>query len=333
MIDGTLPPDESNPLDGLANDPSRAGTAATQDFDFDQYQLPITYFGCKRRVVIPVWLRLGVNAPDYREIFAGSGAVFWGRPLNLDNSPRRELLNDDYSELMNAYRTIKYASPDKIADICREPYFETDIVAWNKFLIRNRVLLRSKLQQDPEFFDLELGARWIWLIRGWIGGGAGNQEINVRRKMIRAKIPAWKLGSPELLFARLKDRLKDTQIFNHNYDRALSSKTQNTAFRIIAVFMDPPYPKDFCRESYAIQTSTVAYEAFEKAIELGRDPRFRIAYCGYGRVFGSAFAKEGWEQIPCVNGTGYSNQAANGRGRDNRRDEYIWFSRHCLKVK
>lgn len=205
-------------------------------------------------------------------------------------------------------------------------------MAWDVALIKNRFVLRRSLQTDPKFFDLELGVRWIWQNRGWIGGGAGNPKANVRRKMVKARIASWKLGSAELLFAYLKDRLKDTQIFNHGYMRALSSKTQTTAFGITAVFMDPPYPTNFCSETYAFRSHTVAYEAFETALKLGRDPRFRIAYCGYGRIFGAIFAAEGWEQIPCVNSTGYSNQAANGRGRDNRKDEFIWFSPHCLKV-
>lgn len=334
MIDLTFYPDELDvALDDLADDLCRPELGVARNLDSEQYQLPITYFGSKRRVVIPTWLRLGCNVPNYLEVFAGSGAIFFGRTPNFANMPRREVLSDEYSALVNVYRTLQYGEPGEIARICKAPYFETDIVAWNHDLIRNRFILRSNLQADPKFFEPELGARWIWQNRGWIGGGACDPRTNVRRKMIKARIASWKLGSPELLFEYLQHRLKDTQIFNHSYARAISSATQTTSFKITAIFMDPPYPKNFCSRTYAYQQDTVAYEAFERALVLGRDPKFRIAYCGYGRIFGAIFAKEGWEQMPCINSIGYSNQAANGRGRDNRKDEYIWFSPHCLKVK
>lgn len=334
MIDPTFHPDEfAIALDDLPDTLSRPELGAAQIVDLEQYQLPITYFGSKRRMVIPTWLRFDPNVDDYIEAFSGSGAMFFGREPNINNMYRRELINDTDSGLINMYRTVKYGDPREIAEICDEPYAERDLIAWNIAQIRNRFILQAQLDDDPKFFEPELGARWIWQNRGWIGGGACDPSTNVGRKMIKARIPQWKLGSPELLFAYLKNRLRYTQIFNHDYARAITSKTQRTSFRITAIFMDPPYPKNFCSRTYAYQQDTVAYEAFERALVLGRDPKFRIAYCGYGRIFGAIFAKEGWEQMPCINSIGYSNQAANGRGRDNRKDEYIWFSPHCLKVK
>ena len=191
--------------------------------------------------------------------------------------------------------------------------------------------LRCAIGKDPFYKDELLGSRWIWQNRGWIAGGACDPAITVNSKMPRSRIAGWYLNSATGLYKRLKGRLKNTQIYCGGFERAITSHTQTTAFRFTAIFMDPPYPKDFCNWPYPSQRSTAAWEAFDMAIKLGRDHRFRIAFCGYGRIFAALFEKEGWEMVRCLNQVGYSNQGKAGRGKDNRSDEFIWFSPGCLR--
>lgn len=315
----------------LAEYLDRSDFGAVADDDYRQVFAPFSYFGGKRLNVEVVWKRFGASAPNYIEPFCGGAAIFFGRPPNPGGERRRELINDEYCQLINAYRTIKYGDPAEVAEVSAETYFEDDLIAWNRHLISNRFVLREAIRQNVRHYDLELGARWIWLNRGWIGGSACDPKVNVKNKMIRSHIAGWYENSAERLYQQLKKRLANTQIFNGGYSRAIKSATQTTKFKFSAVFLDPPYSTDYCSRSYAYQSTTVAWEAFEMALRLGADPRFRIAYCGYMSVFGKYFAAASWEAVPCRNMGGFGNQSASGRGRRNAKDEYIWFSPGCLK--
>ncbi len=198
-------------------------------------------------------------------------------------------------------------------------------------MIENAERLRSAISKDPKYKDELLGSRWIWQNRGWIAGGACDPAITVNSKMPRSRIAGWHMNSATRLFETLKARLKNTQIYCGGFERAISSGTQTTHFLVTAIFIDPPYPAGFCSWPYPSQRNSAAWEAFEIAIKLGRDPSFRIAFCGYGRIFAALFEKEGWEMVRCLNQGGYSNQGTAGRGKDNRNDEYIWFSPGCLR--
>lgn len=311
---------------------NRPDFGAVTDNDYDQVFAPFSYAGGKRLNVMPVWSRFGVDVANYIEPFMGGGAIFFGRPPNTSGKRRRELINDECSLLINAYRAMKYAEPEDLAEICLEPYFESDLIGWNRELIRNRFILRGKILEDVRYFDPELAGRWVWVNRGWIGGGACDPNINVDAKMIRSWIAGWHNGSANEHFLKLKRRFSETQTFCGGYERAIDSFTQTGAFGTVAMLMDPPYSPDFCSKNYVHQLRTVAWEAFERALEMGKNPNYRIGYCGYKRVFGARFAAAGWEEVKCLTLGGFGNLAEGGRGRSNSRDEYIWFSPHCLKA-
>jgi len=99
---------------------------------------------------------------------------------------------------------------------------------------------------------------------------------------------------------------------------------------LTAVFLDPPYSMDI-RDShiYPVDSAGISDAVRQWAIDNGNNPLLRIALCGY----------EGEHQMPpdwtcyswCAHG-GYGMQG-NGKGRENREKERIWFSPHCMKIK
>jgi hypothetical protein len=99
-----------------------------------------------------------------------------------------------------------------------------------------------------------------------------------------------------------------------------------TGHGLTAVFLDPPYSDD-CSEVYAHNDMGVSTAVREWAIANGDNPLFRIALCGYE---GEHAMPESWECVAWKAVGGYGNMGE-GRGKENRRRERVWFSPHCLK--
>ena len=60
---------------------------------------------------------------------------------------------------------------------------------------------------------------------------------------------------------------------------------------------------------------------------MGEDPRMRIAVCGYLAEMPSP--PEGWTALHWQAQGGMGNQG-DGRGKENRTQEVVWFSPFCL---
>lgn len=100
---------------------------------------------------------------------------------------------------------------------------------------------------------------------------------------------------------------------------------------LTAVFLDPPYSKEAGRSGnlYSVDSDTVAHDMREWAIANGDNPLMRIALCGYENEHG-ALMPDTWSIYRWKAVGGYGLQS-NGRGRENRNREVIWFSPYCLK--
>ena len=98
-----------------------------------------------------------------------------------------------------------------------------------------------------------------------------------------------------------------------------------------AVFLDPPYLYDVGRDEnlYSTDSGDVAHAAREWAIAHGNDKRLFIALCGYE---GEHKMPDSWDCVAWKAPGGYGNQGE-GRGKENRGRERIWFSPHCIKAK
>ena len=96
-----------------------------------------------------------------------------------------------------------------------------------------------------------------------------------------------------------------------------------------AVLLDPPYADSANRDKnvYAEDSETIAHAVREWAIQNGDNPLLRIALCGYQSEHAMPSS---WECVAWKAAGGYGSQS-NGRGRDNKNRERIWFSPACQK--
>ncbi len=127
-------------------------------------------------------------------------------------------------------------------------------------------------------------------------------------------------------------RLQRVRIINGDWKRVLSDsvlgKGKNVGGRRpCAVVLDGPYDPDLrCADLYAEDRATVAIEMREWAIAHGDDPDLRIALCGYFEEHAEHMPKN-WVVYRWVGRRGYAKA-----GNENRKQETVWFSPHCLPL-
>ena len=126
----------------------------------------------------------------------------------------------------------------------------------------------------------------------------------------------------------LAERMRRVRVCCGDWSR-ICGPSPTVKLGITGVFLDPPYADEADRQDslYAVDDLSVAHAVREWAIELGNDPRMRIALCGYA---GEHEMPADWECVAWKARGGYGSQS-DGRGRENAARERIWFSPHCLK--
>jgi 16S rRNA G966 N2-methylase RsmD len=94
------------------------------------------------------------------------------------------------------------------------------------------------------------------------------------------------------------------------------------------VFLDPPYSADAWRDNslYREESTTVAHDVRDWAIENGKRSDMRIALCGY---IGEHEMPDNWECVRWKTIGGYESQAKGGKS-GNCKLEAVWFSPSCL---
>ena len=125
---------------------------------------PFPWFGGKSRCAHLVWQRFG-DIPNYVEPFFGSGAVLLGRPTPA----RTETVNDMDCYLANFWRAVQ-ADPEQVALQADWPVNEADLHARHIWLT-NQTTFRSRMREDPEYYDARIAGWWVWGISQWIGSG------------------------------------------------------------------------------------------------------------------------------------------------------------------
>lgn len=311
---------------------------------------PMPYFGGKSKIAQDVWARFGA-VQNYVEPFFGSGAMLLGRP----DPTGIETVNDKDGMVANFWRALQ-RDPQAVAAYADWPVNENDLHARHIWLVGQKHSLQARLEGDPEWCDAQIAGWWVWGMSCWIGGGfcsgegpwsvrdrqlvhLGNAGQGVNRKLVhlgagrgvnRKLVHLGDAGQGDDLVAwmqRLARRLRHVRVCCGDWSR-ICGPTPTVGQGLTAVFLDPPYAESAGRDMaiYSHDSGSVAHEVREWAIAHGQDPRMRIALCGYA---GEHAMPETWTAWRWAAQGGYGGQG-DGRGRENRDRETVWFSPHCL---
>lgn len=283
---------------------------------------PFPYLGGKGRVAAEVWRRFG-RIGSYVEPFFGSGAVLLARPAPCGV----ESVNDLDGLLVNAWRAIR-SEPEALFDLIEPRVSELDLHARLSELCAVRQGITDRLRDDPRFFDLELGAWWLWGAAQWIGGGwcaRPSRQIPLvpGERTGGGGVLARDRASVRALLLRLRDRLERVGLFCGEWERlAVPAARAAAAGERVGIFLDPPYDEG---AGYAAGGG-VSGDVWRWATEAAeRAPGLRLAVCGYedGREL-----PEGWEALAWKASGGFCN-VAGGVGWERSERERIWFSPAC----
>lgn len=302
---------------------------------------PFPYPGGKSRAAAAVWSALGDPAV-YVEPFAGSLAALLHRP----DAPRVEVVNDLDGFVANFWRAVT-ADPAGVAAAADHPVCETDLHAWHRWLVAQRVGLTAALDTDPRHFDAEIAGRWAWGACQWIGHGwcasetPGRQlpQLSTANGLCRfawGQSSAGAVGSEAVTFASprewitaLRVRLRFVRVTCGDWSRVVTDGVligplrSHRAGSVAAVFLDPPYSEG--AQQYAAGGTGTGLSAAvrEWAIANGDRSALRIVLCGYE---GEHAMPAGWRTVSWKAKGGYGNAS----GNLNRLREVLHLSPHCL---
>lgn len=315
---------------------------------------PYPYFGGKGRVRDIIWPWLG-DVPLYVEPFLGSGAVWLARP-RPDPARHMEHLNDKHGFIPNFWRAIR-AEPDAVAKVADYPAFECDLHARHVWLVNQAATtdLVARLEGDPEFYDVKIAGWWVWGMALWLGGSFCSGEgpwQSVDGRLVRDAGDGQGIKRQRLnhgdegrgvhrrkgslladYFAALGERVhRGVRVSCGDYTRILDKPAINWGLNdnnptLTGVLLDPPYSHAERDKVYA-HDEDVDHAVRAWCLAHGDNPYQRIAYCTY-EDGDTRLAEAGWTAVRWTANGGMGNNG-NGRGRENKTREVIWFSPHCV---
>lgn len=306
---------------------------------------PFPYPGGKSRVAASIWRALG-QPSTYIEPFAGSLAVLLGRP----NPSGIEVVNDVEGLVANFWRAVKL-DPEGVAKAADWPKFAVDLHARGAVLMAARAELVERLEGDPDYYDTKLAGWWAWgvscsistfpargpwrivdgkLVKTVTGDDGVARErseslpIGVTRQRPDIGGQGIKQDVDVMAWMRaLADRLASVTILCGDWADAVASKVLSVT--PAAVFLDPPYGvTDRDTTLYISDSTTVAADARQWAIDHGEDDGLRIVVAGYDDEqppMPDTWHVLEWSSIGTTLGTG-------GR-KTNRHRERLWLSPGC----
>jgi hypothetical protein len=128
------------------------------------------------------------------------------------------------------------------------------------------------------------------------------------------------------MMARLHNRLRRVRVCCGDWSRVMGPSV--TFYNgETGVFLDPPYSADMRCDVYRVEAD-IAKDVEKWCKENQDNPLLKIALCGYS----GEYDLPGWDIHKWQSRGGYGCQG-DGRGRENREKETIWFSPHCRKKK
>ncbi len=148
------------------------------------------------------------------------------------------------------------------------------------------------------------------------GGGTGTHA-----PIARSRLVPW--------FRALRERLRPVRFVCGGFERICGKSVVLPDHGFGGLFLDPPYPSNADRheELYSVDCGKVAHRAHAVALEWGKNPRVRVAFCCYE---GTHSFPEDWEEVAWRSSGGYGG-GQDGRGERNRDRERLYFSPACLK--
>jgi hypothetical protein len=302
---------------------------------------PFPYFGGKRRAAGIVWAALG-DVDNYIEPFGGSAAVLLARP----HPPQFETLNDVDCYIANFWRATQWA-PEEVVQWADWPVNQTDLYARHRWLTCSEEAkrFRSRMREDPSYYDPRIAGWWCWGQCLWIGSGwcrvpADESGITDKRPQVHGmgvhgndSAETCQERRESLLdrFNRLRDRLRTVRVCCCDWRRVCSSESVTTQLGTVGLFFDPTYSGESGRTPglYGVDSLTVAHEAREYCLERGGDPRYRIVLAGLAGEGHEVLEESGWSVVAWESHGGYNRTEA---GKDRARRERLWLSPHCLPV-
>lgn len=126
----------------------------------------------------------------------------------------------------------------------------------------------------------------------------------------------------------LANRLRRVRVCCGDWKRVLG-RSATERIGVTGVLLDPPYAAEADRDPslYAHDSLNIAHEVREWALANGKNPRLRIALCGYE---GEHDMPASWE---CVSWKAVGGYAASAGNTENAARERIWFSPNCNLVE
>ena len=288
---------------------------------------PFPYCGGKSRVAHVVWERFG-DVRNYVEPFFGSGAVLLDRPQPFRGS---ETVNDIDGLLTNFWRACK-ANPKGLAELASHPPSEIDLTARHNWVFARKAEI-VKMQEDPDYYDLNAAAFWVYARCIMIGSrGVFQEKKGPSLPHLNSGGRGIHRGSNRDVVAylsQLSRRLRDVRICCGEWTRVLSNTPLRKAGSPTAVFLDPPYQDgEFDARVYEHSGGGDVFQDVRAwCLASGGAPDLRIALCGYdGLEMPADWEEYAWETS---GGMGNLVKTGDGRGKANRHRERIWFSPHC----
>jgi len=274
------------------------------------------YRGSKLAIASETWPRLG-DVDSYCEPFGGSLATLLARPS--EHKGKLAVVGDICAALVNFFRAVKHA-PKELADLLNfEMLAELDVLSRNRWLHENRLPLERLLLQHPDAFDLKAAA-WYCYYQCLLVDTNGNK--NPRKHCIVSWSPdLMGLDAEEKLkfLLSMAQRLVGVRVLYGSWERTIRATPPGKTMGFV---LDPPYSEDAGRklDMYQHDETLAARDAARWAYLRGKDPRFRIAFCGFeGEHSFPGWTELAWGSTKCRH--------------ENRGRERIWFSPHCLKVE
>lgn len=301
---------------------------------------PFPYFGGKSVVARQVWSALG-QPKRYIEPFCGSCAVLLARP-NYDPEQHVETINGAEGHIANVWRAIKL-NPDEVAKWCDWPINHVDLWARRNELLRTKNYLLTNLVKDPKWHDPILAGYYIWTASYWIGGRLLFGDKQTESSLIhpeggvRGSIPSLSDKHRKVhalhnivydWMQALSNRLRNVRVICGDWTRVCGGNWQDSLGNI-GIFFDPPYDRSLRdRRLYSVDSPGISRNVREWCLKRGESETYRIVLAGYYEEHESLL-HHGWSVKKWKAQGGYGNQG-NGRGKENRNKEALFFSPYCL---